>query len=425
MFTKFEALHYKCLRYTSQSLNSFNLLIGPNATGKSTFLDILGFLSDLMNKSDIIDTVTERSSNIKDLLWLKKGNSFELAIEANIPDKNLKNLTEKKFKQCRYEISIGTEGDSLKPIINKERFLLKQADDNPADNNEVKQNKLFPDDVSPPKTIMSNISTSYNKTIVNKTERGHDNFYVENKELKKYDSVFTLGNEKSALKNLPDDEKTYPISTWFKNFLKNRIKIIMLDPGKMKKASPPSDTGCILNSDGSNLPRIVRNLSENHKQRYEDWIEHLKTALPNLEAVDTRIREDDMHCYLVLKYKNGMKARSKILSDGTLRLLALTIIPYLNYPDKSVFLIEEPENGIHPGALEDVYKSLSSCYNIQVLAATHSPMFLNQTKPGSVLCFAMDKNGATDIVRGDRHPKLKKWKEGVSLGDLFAGGVLG
>jgi len=41
-----------------------------------------------------------------------------------------------------------------------------------------------------------------------------------------------------------------------------------------------------------------------------------------------------------------------------------------------------------------------------------------------VLCFKKTPTGATDIVKGSEHPKLKNWQGGVNLGTLFAGGVL-
>ena len=50
-------------------------------------------------------------------------------------------------------------------------------------------------------------------------------------------------------------------------------------------------------------------------------------------------------------------------------MLALTILAYL--PDiEGTLLIEEPENGIHPKAIETVFQSLSSVYNAQVLLRT-------------------------------------------------------
>jgi hypothetical protein len=62
-------------------------------------------------------------------------------------------------------------------------------------------------------------------------------------------------------------------------------------------------------------------------------------------------------------------------SDGALRLLALTLPAYLN-DFQGVYLVEEPENGIHPRAVETLFQSLSSVYDAQMLLATHSPVIL-------------------------------------------------
>jgi predicted ATPase len=146
--------------------------------------------------------------------------------------------------------------------------------------------------------------------------------------------------------------------------------------------------------------------------------------LPDLKAIKTVEREEDRHRYLVLELDNGLRVPSWLISDGTLRLLALTLLAYL--PEfGGIFLIEEPENGIHPRAVETVFQSLSSVYDSQVLLATHSPVVLSVAKPEQVLCFAKTAEGATDIVRGSEHPRLREWKGETDLGTLFAGGVLG
>ena len=43
MITLVEALNYRCLRYVHRPLKPFHVLVGPNASGKSTFLDVIGF----------------------------------------------------------------------------------------------------------------------------------------------------------------------------------------------------------------------------------------------------------------------------------------------------------------------------------------------------------------------------------------------
>ena len=127
---------------------------------------------------------------------------------------------------------------------------------------------------------------------------------------------------------------------------------------------------------------------------------------------------------MVYEYHGGLKVPSWLVSDGTLRLTALTFPAYLNDLE-GIYLIEEPENGIHPGAVAAVYDSLSSMYGAQVLLATHSPVVLNAAGMGDVLCFAKDDAGATDIVLGTQHPLLQQWRGEACLGTLHASGVLG
>jgi predicted ATPase len=150
----------------------------------------------------------------------------------------------------------------------------------------------------------------------------------------------------------------------------------------------------------------------------------VRIALPDLEAVRTVLREDDRHRYLKLAYEGGLEIPSWMASDGILRLLALTLPAYLSQL-KNVYLIEEPENGIHPRAVDTMYQSLSSVYDAQILMATHSPVILSAAKLDDVLCFAKTDDGATDIVSGNEHPELADWRGEVNLGTLFASGVLG
>ena len=114
---------------------------------------------------------------------------------------------------------------------------------------------------------------------------------------------------------------------------------------------------------------------------------------------------------LLYRYRGGLEVPSWMVSDGTLRLFALTLSAYLQ-DFRGVYLIEEPENGIHPRAVETVVQSLSSVYAAQVLVATHSPGILGMVKPEDVLCFAKTKDGASDIVLGREH--LLHYETGVA-----------
>jgi predicted ATPase len=85
VITRIQALNFRCLRYIDQPLSGFHVLVGPNASGKTTFLDIISFLAVLVGEG-IDEAVQTWTRNFQDLVWGREGNSFELAVEARIPE---------------------------------------------------------------------------------------------------------------------------------------------------------------------------------------------------------------------------------------------------------------------------------------------------------------------------------------------------
>ncbi len=419
MITLIEALNYRCLRYISQPLGPFHVLVGPNASGKSTFLDVVAFLGRFV--SDGLEAaINERTQNFQDLVWSRRGHGFELAIEVLIPEKRRPLLRNKNFDTVRYELSLGLDLISGTIVINSERGLLKQSNSE----SRWEQRALFPMCPTPPDTILMTQRPPGMETIFSKVPGGNDNYYSEvySKKGKGWMPAFKLGPRKSTLGNLPEDETRFPVATWLKNLLSQGVQKLVLNSELIRKASPPGQIRGF-KTDGSNLPWVIDRLIKQDPNGFNEWVTHLRTALPDIQGIRTIEREDDKHRYIVIEYYDQIEVPSWVASDGTLRLLALTLIAYL--PDLTgVFLIEEPENGIHPLAVETMFQSLSSVYDAQILMASHSPIILSMVKASNVLCFARTSDGATDIVRGDKHPALKEWQGEENLGSLFAAGVL-
>lgn len=418
MITLIEALNYRCLRYIRQPLGPFHVLVGPNASGKTTFLDVVAFLSRFVSEG-LDAAISERSADFIDLLWQQEGRRFEIAVEVNIPEERRRLLANRKYDTIRYEVSLEIDHDSSETFIAAEKGCLKVG-------RQVRQQQrtLFPALAAPPDTIITPLKEKETRTVFNKTPGGNDNYHADahGKE-GRWAPSFKLGRRKSTLGNLPEDESNFPVSTWFKQFLSEGIERFILNSLMIRKASAPGQ-GTGFKPDGSNLPWVVAELEKKAPERLAEWVAHLQMALPDLRGIRTVEREDDRHRYLKLVYEGGLEVPSWMASDGTLRLLALTLPAYLREL-RSVYLIEEPENGIHPLAVETMYQSLSSVYDAQILMATHSPVILSTAEPAEVLCFAKTEEGATDIVSGDRHPELSDWRGEVNLGTLFASGVLG
>ena len=419
MITLIEALNYRCLQYVQRPLKPFHVLVGPNASGKTTFLDGLGFLSDLVSEGLEV-ALSERTSNPEELLFRRKGDRLELAIEARIPDM-LRELTAKPdLDTVRYEVAIGFDETQHQFELKAETLLLKKAKDL-----KPPQRSLFP--ISPvlPDSLLSKVRQRDNKIVLNKVPGGNDNFYSEtyDRSGKGWAPSIKLGPQRSALGHLLIDENSFPVAIWFQKYLTSGVQKFILNSLAIKRPSPPNRAAGFL-PDGSNLPWVVARLRQENQERHRAWIAHLRTALPDLVDIATSVREDDRHCYMIYEYEDGLKLPSWLVSDGTLRLTALTLPAYLS-DLQGIYLIEEPENGIHPRAVATAYDSLSSMYEAQVLLATHSPVVLSTASLGDVLCFAKNDNGSTDIVLGSEHPLLQQWQGEVDLGTLLASGVLG
>lgn len=419
MFTRIQTRLFRCLKSVDQTLGPFRALVGPNASGKTTFLDVIGLLGDLVkNRGDVLRSIRERSADFQKLLWMGQGRAFQLAVEAEIPVEVKKEMAAEKqrFTRVRYEVEIALDSNRNEVGLDHETLWLREVNGCP----QLEQRDLFPADQPDVGSVFCRSGRGV-QAAMNKKPGGNDNYYPDGKK-KSFKPSYKLGRGTSALANIPADTESFPVSTWFRALLEKGVQTFVLNSQLIRQPSPPG-LGRRFQTDGSNLPWIVAELRQDRK-RFLAWVDHVRTALDDIKDIDTVELPDNKHRYLVLEYMNGARVPSWLASDGTLRLLTLTIPAYLADLD-GTFLIEEPENGIHPRAIETVLQSLSSMYRCQVLVATHSPVALNMLEPRDVLCFAKDAAGATDIVSGDRHPALRDWKKGEpDLGVLFASGIL-
>jgi len=385
MITRIEAKQYRSFRTLNQSLGPLHILVGPNGSGKSVFMDVIAFLRDFVSNG-LEAAVSERTENFQDLVWGRSGTCFELSIEALISEEESAEFSNPHNRTIRYELVFNIDSLSDTLAVTKETLILD------------------PDQPSSPYVV--------NRTVANVQLQVEDRHMASER--------LSVGGNYSALVHL--DKSQYPASVWLRELLQVRTRTVVLDNKLLRAPSAPAKASWNV-LDGSNLARLVFQLQTESPQSFDRWVEHIRTALPDLVTIRTVLRPEDRHRYIMLRYRGEVEAPSWVVSDGTLRLLALTILAYLP-SSKGIYLVEEPENGVHPTALETIYQSLSSVYDGQVFVTSHSPVLLNLPKLQELLCFQKTDEGSR-IIRGDEHPALRDWKRDVSMSDLFAAGVLG
>ena len=88
MIQRIEAVNYRSLRFISQDLLPFQVLVGPNASGKSTFLDVVALLGDFvrygLDEALLFGTEPQRgrARSLDELIFNQAADGFELAIES-------------------------------------------------------------------------------------------------------------------------------------------------------------------------------------------------------------------------------------------------------------------------------------------------------------------------------------------------------
>jgi predicted ATPase len=150
-----------------------------------------------------------------------------------------------------------------------------------------------------------------------------------------------------------------------------------LDPRvAMRRPVPPTEVSDI-GSLGEDLAPFLYRLQEVQPKHFEAVKRLLRTLIPSLEnvAIDLDRQRGTLN---VLVRQNGVEFSSRIISEGTLRMLALCAIT-LNPWDAPVVAFEEPENGVQPRRLELIAELLCSIalnQERQVIITTHSPLFV-------------------------------------------------
>ncbi len=143
MISAIEALRFRCLRDVDQRLEQFHILVGPNASGKSAFLAVPEMLGDLLRNG--LGAVQQRSPSFKNLVWMEKEASFELAVELVLPDERTAKFPN-GYRRARYEVAIGLDEEGELSILGETLWLKPEPSQEGA-----RQLELFPS-VPPPRS---------------------------------------------------------------------------------------------------------------------------------------------------------------------------------------------------------------------------------------------------------------------------------
>ncbi len=213
------------------------------------------------------------------------------------------------------------------------------------------------------------------------------------------------------------------VREWVKNHLGLWRIYHLQDTGRssLMRKTAAIDDNRFLRSDGGNLPAFLYILREKYEVSYNLIVRTIQQVAPffqdfrlvpllkNLETIKLEWCHKNSDQYF----------NASSLSDGTLRFIALATLflqPVELRP--SLILLDEPELGLHPYALELLASLIrQASVTSQVIVSTQSSLLLDHFSPEDVIV-ADRVDDATQLTRLDPD-RLAKWLEDYSLGQLW------
>ena len=374
----------------SFELQPLNVLIGPNASGKTNFIEVLELL-----KATPVDFAAAIRDGGGALEWLWKGSAGKSppASTLEVETGSYESIGYGRGRPLRYRLSFTIMG----PKAHIQEEVIEEA---------------APAGDGP--------HTYY------KYEQGMVKIRVRTPGEQAQERTLPLdeGTLEQSVLSQRKDLDLYPELTWlgvrfhlmqtFREWTFGRYGGIR----QPQRADLPER---FLLPDCSNLALVLNQIEHKSGPIFN---EHLKRFFPRFERMSTSISGGTVQFYLhESDFSTPISATR--LSDGTLRFIALLATLLAPHPPPLV-CIEEPELGLHPDAVTMLAELLvDASKGMQLVITTHSDALVSALTDQPAAMVACERPGAGTELRRLDPEKLSSWLNDYRLGDLWRMGELG
>lgn len=395
MLRRIQIKGYKSLKQVDVELSPLTVLFGPNASGKSNFIDALQVLSRVISSRTLSEAISEPlrgypieqfsfpPGGLEALLDQKRG---EFSVEVEVE-------TGKPRSWYQYRVAIAIRPDSGALSVGDEYLA-----------------------------ILTRKGTTKGNAII---ERIEDQIRIRRKSKPANPQREAVGMNYSILSDnrfrgieyRHNERCREEISSWRTYYLDPRVA--------MRTAVTPSDVRDI-GPLGETLAPFLYKLRAEKPKHYAAVKRTLKSLIPRIEDIDVDL--DKKRGVLDIRVRqDGIDYSNRIISEGTLRVLSLCAIAANPWGGELV-AFEEPENGVHPRRVEliaELLGALAMNQGRQVIITTHSPLlceaFIRKQRdnPGQVALMKVGyAAGGTTIIPFDATGSLF---QGQEIRDALAG----
>ncbi len=402
MITQIEIDGFKTFKDFKVELAPFQVIVGPNGSGKSNLFDALHLLSRLATDDIASAFQVLRGRDYEQFTALPNGKytdririAVEMLVDRKVQD-DLGDHAELTYTRLRYqlEVSIRTNGRGMERFYVTHESLapIFQEEDNWSEKYGISSQESWIPKLTVEEQHYKKLGQAellIHTINVSDNSEGHTLITlfserpIENKDSSRRFKAESM--QRTVLSSVNDISYYHAFAA--REELRS-LKFLHLNPKALREPSSvkaPKN----LSSDGGNLPTTLARMQAEDKFALKDVSRDMANLVPGI--LDIEIDEDKARAQYIVQAKtaNQRTFSSQVLSDGTLRLLALATLG--NDPQfHGILCLEEPENGVHPFGLKNMarlLRKMATDFNDpeqvneplrQVLVTTHSPAFISQ-----------------------------------------------
>lgn len=388
MITKIEIDGFKSFRNFSMEFTPFTVVAGINASGKSNLFDALELLSRLSTMS-LRDAFPETRGTVNELFTLIDGenymNKMSFAVEL---------LVNRKIKD-----NWGIDDIVKSPRMRYELIIERRLNDKGFEELTISHESLTKIPTSGDLWAKTFIPRNHQDLWKNTQMGGTSSPLIETKTINGKPSIYIRQDGRQGGKATPANSVNqtvlggvnsvdFPHVFAAKEEMRN-WRFMQLNPEELRKPTvQDAKMSYEITHSGSNLASALFRMKMDDEYVLINISRQMMKFLPEYVSVDVVNDIANKQFVIKLKHKDGKEFSSRVLSEGTLRLLALTIMQF-DENHRGLLCFEEPENGIHPQRIKlmtELLYNLSADFDDeliplrQVIINTHSPILVREMK---------------------------------------------
>lgn len=393
MITRLEIDGFKTFEEFAIDLMPFTAIVGPNASGKSNLFDAIELLAELTTE-DVRSAMTKLRGEPLELFRRTPHGSakmISLAVEVLLPVSGIDQFGthyELKTQRLRYEVRLEGETDSSgnikKIVVAHERCERIKKKDESSNFVQEASEITYGGNIRKTPFLDTEISIDGQKSFLIRQDGPN----------KKGRPTRIPATDASRTGISTVQTAEFPHLYAVKSFL-GHPSFLEISPNEARRENDRFVEKKMLPS-ASNLSAVLDRLKS--ETRTDDQPEGILTEIsnqlsqliPSVRKVHSVTSRDQKEYAYEIEMADGLRFSSRVISDGTLRLLAL--ITVLNDPEREGLLcFEEPENGIHEGripALIELIRSSTGNFAddyFQVVVNTHSPAVMKALQDTEII----------------------------------------